>query len=331
MLRFNPGVKINENTKYMRVPALFKEYIWLVNTIRKADDDGITFAEINEKWLETELSEGVELARSTFNRHKDAIEDIFGIIIDCNRLNGYRYFISNEDVLGEDSIQNWMLNTLTVNNIIGEALTLQDRILLQPALVEGDYLKMVIKAMKKNVKLAVDYRKYGDDEPRHMTFEPYCIKLFKQRWYILGHFHRDTTADRPEVDYFGVFSFDRILNMSLTDDKFQIKPGFNAQAYFEECFGVLVNDDTEVQRIVIRVFGDERYYVKDLPIHKSQREIGQGENYTDFELFMRPTIDLSTHFVSRSYLIKVLEPQWLADEIHHMHWQAVQMYEAENK
>jgi len=315
----------------MRVPALFKEYIWLVNTIRKAGDDGITFAEINEKWLETELSEGVELARSTFNRHKDAIEDIFGLIIDCNRLNGYRYFISNEEVLGEDSIQNWMLNTLTVNNIIGEALTLQDRILLQPAPVEGDYLKMVIEAMKKNVKLAVDYRKYGDDEPRHLTFEPYCIKLFKQRWYILGHFHRNAIADRPEVDYFGVFSFDRILNMSLTDDKFQMDPSFNAQAYFEECFGVLVNDDTVAQRIVIRVFGDERFYVRDLPIHKSQREIGQGEDYTDFELFMRPTIDLSTHFVSRSFLIKVLEPQWLADEIHHMHMQAVLMYEAENK
>ena len=302
-----------------------------MNTICKAGDDGITFAEINEKWLETELSEGVELARSTFNRHKDAIEDIFGLIIDCNRLNGYRYFISNEEVLGEDSIQNWMLNTLTVNNIIGEALTLQDRILLQPAPVEGDYLKMVIEAMKKNVKLAVDYRKYGDDEPRHLTFEPYCIKLFKQRWYILGHFHRNAIADRPEVDYFGVFSFDRILNMSLTDDKFQMDPSFNAQAYFEECFGVLVNDDTVAQRIVIRVFGDERFYVRDLPIHKSQREIGQGEDYTDFELFMRPTIDLSTHFVSRSFLIKVLEPQWLADEIHHMHMQAVLMYEAENK
>ena len=302
-----------------------------MNTIRKAGDDGITFAEINEKWLETELSEGVELARSTFNRHKDSIEDIFGLIIDCNRMNGYRYFISNEEVLGEDSIQNWMLNTLTVNNIIGEALTLQDRILLQPAPVEGDYLKMVIEAMKKSIKLAVDYRKYGDDEPRHLTFEPYCIKLFRQRWYILGHFHRNAIADRPEVDYFGVFSFDRILNMSLTDDKFQMDPSFNAQAYFEECFGVLVNDETVARRIVIRVFGDERFYVRDLPIHKSQREIGQGEDYTDFELFMRPTIDLSTHFVSRSFLIKVLEPQWLADEIHHMHMQAVLMYEAENK
>ena len=120
------------------------------------------------------------------------------------------------------------------------------------------------------------------------------------------------------------------MNMSLTDDKFQMDPNFNAQAYFEECFGVLVNDDTVAQRIVIRVFGDERFYVRDLPIHKSQHEIGQGEGYTDFELFMRPTVDLSTHFVSRSFLIKILEPQWLADEVYHMHQQAVQMYEVDN-
>ncbi len=314
----------------MRVPALFKEYIWLVNTIHKTED-GISLAEINEKWLETDMSEGVELARSTFNRHKDAIEDIFGIYIDCNRQNGYKYYIGNPEVLQGESVQNWMLSTLTVNNIIGEAMSLQDRILLQPALVEGDYLKMVIEAMKKNVKLAVDYRKYGDEESRHLTFEPFCIKLFKQRWYILGHFHRDAMADKPMIDYFGVFSFDRILNMSLTNEKFKMPRSFNAQAYFDECYGVLVNDDTQVQRIVIRAFGDERYYMKDLPIHKSQREIGQGEYYTDFELIMRPTIDLSGHLLSRSNLIKVLEPQWLADEIHDLHLHSVRLYEQKNE
>ena len=56
----------------MTIPAKFKEYIWLVNTIRRARR--ITFAEINERWVETDMSGGVELARSTFNRHKDAIE-----------------------------------------------------------------------------------------------------------------------------------------------------------------------------------------------------------------------------------------------------------------
>ena len=311
----------------MTTPTKFKEYIWLVNTIRRAN--GITFAEINEKWLETDMSVGVELARSTFNRHKDAIEDIFGIYIDCNRQNGYKYYIGNEDVLSEDSVQNWMLNTLTVNNIIGESLSLQDRILLQPAPVEGDYLKMVIDAMKKNVRIVVDYRRYGTDTPNHLTFEPYCIKLFKQRWYVLGHFHREATVNRDVLDYFGVFSFDRILNMSLTDEKFQIDSNFIAQAYFEECYGVLVGDGTQAERIVIRAFGYDQFYIRDLPIHKTQREIGRGEDYTDYELFMRPTIDLSGHILSRSNQIKVIEPKWLADEIRNMHLQAAMMYESD--
>ena len=309
----------------MTIPALFKEYIWLVNTIREAN--GITFAEINDKWLDTEMSDGVELARSTFARHKDAIEDIFGIYIDCDRQNGYKYYVGNEEVLSEDSVQNWMLNTLKVNNIISESMSLQDRILLQPVPAEGDFLTKVIEAMKRNVKITIEYRKYGDEQPKNLTFEPYCIKLFKQRWYVLGHFHRDATDDMPESDYFGVFSFDRILSMTLTEEKFQMDPDFNAYAYFEECYGVLVNDATEVERIVIRAYGYERFYLRDLPLHKSQKEIDQGENYTDFEFFMRPTIDLSYHLLSSSDHIKVLEPKWLADEIYDMHLQASLLYE----
>jgi hypothetical protein len=46
----------------MNIPTKFKEYIWLVNTIRKARR--ITFAEINERWLETEMSGGVDLPRT---------------------------------------------------------------------------------------------------------------------------------------------------------------------------------------------------------------------------------------------------------------------------
>lgn len=311
----------------MTKPARFKEYIWLVNTIRRARK--ITFAEINERWVETDMSGGVELSRSTFLRHKNSIEYIFGIYIECDRHNGYRYYIGNDYVFSENSVQNWMLSTLSVNNIISESLSLQDRILLQPVPYEGNHLKMVIEAMKKNLKIAVEYRKYGTDKPNHLTFEPYCIKLFKQRWYILGHFHRDATEEKPESDYFGMFSFDRIISMSLTDVKFQMDPDFDAQTFFDECYGVLVGDGTKPERIVIRAYGFERFYMRDLPLHKTQRVIEQGEDFTDFELYMRPTIDFSGHILSRSNQIKVLSPQWLADEIHDMHVEAALMYEPE--
>ncbi|MBP5387966.1 MAG: WYL domain-containing protein [Prevotella sp.] len=311
----------------MKTAFKFKEYIWLVETIHKARK--ITFSEIQEKWLRSSLSEGVELARSTFNRHKDAIQDMFGIYIECDRQNGYKYYIGNDEVLEGNSVQNWLLSTLSVNNIISESLSLQNRILLQSVPTENDYLGMVIEAMKKSVRIAVEYRKYGSDTPNHLNFEPYCLKLFKQRWYILGHFHRDATEEKPESDYFGMFSFDRILSIELTDTKFRIDPDFDAQEYFNECYGVLVGDDTKPERIVIRAYGFERFYLKDLPVHKSQHEIVKGENFSDFELFMRPTIDFSAHLLSRGSLIKVLTPKWLADEIHTMHLEAAAIYEPE--
>ena len=310
----------------MTTPILFKEYIWLVKTISKARR--ISFAEINERWINTEMSDGIPMARATFNRHKDAIEDIFGIIIDCDRQNGYKYYIDNENVLREDSVQNWMLSTLSVNNIISESLSLQKRILLESVPYEGNYLTTAIEAMKLSVRIAIKYRKYGDTQPRELDFEPYCLKMFRQRWYVLGHFYREV-ADGEPIDYFGMFSFDRILEMKLTNVKFIIDSVFDAEEYFSECFGVLVNEDTKAKRIVLRVYGFEQYYLEDLPLHHSQHEIGHGEDYTDYELFLRPTPDFVSHLLSLGTQVKVLSPQRLADEVGQAHWDAAEMYSCE--
>ena len=81
----------------MKVPILFKEYIWLIETIYQAGR--ITFAEINEKWQRREESGGVDLSRTTFNRHRDAILDMFGVVIECDRKDGNRYYIYNIELL----------------------------------------------------------------------------------------------------------------------------------------------------------------------------------------------------------------------------------------
>lgn len=47
----------------MTTPTLFKEYIWLVNTIYQAGR--ISLSDINKKWMRTEMSEGVEMAPTT--------------------------------------------------------------------------------------------------------------------------------------------------------------------------------------------------------------------------------------------------------------------------
>ena len=228
----------------MRTPALFKEYIWLVNTIHRAGR--ISFAEINEKWLRTEMSEGIPLSRTTFNRHKDAIEDIFGIYIDCDRRDGYRYYIGNEEVLREDSVQNWMLSTLTVNNLVSESMGLQHRIVLENIPSEGVNLEKVIQAMKDDRRVVIHYRRYQSTETRTFTLSPYCIKLFRQRWYLLGRFNDGG---------FAMFSFDRIQEITISEETFKIEHDFDASDFFGECYGVVIGDGSKPERIVLRAYG----------------------------------------------------------------------------
>lgn len=302
----------------------FKEYIWLVNTIYQARS--ITLAEINEKWLQTEMSEGIPLSRTTFHRHRIAIEEIFGLYIDCDRNNGYKYSIGNRYVLQENSVQNWMLSTLSVSSTVSESLALKDRILLEPVSSGHEYLSTVIEAMRRSVRIKVAYQRFGADKSKDLDFEPYCIKLFNRRWYVLGHYQKTDPSDNVIDDFFGVFAFDRICSLSLTDIKFTVDPDFDAEAYFEECFGVVVHDDTMVERVVIRAFGQERFYLKDLPLHHSQREIARGDDYTDFELTLRPTMDFCNCLLSHGSRIKVLSPERLALEIFEMHAEAARLY-----
>lgn len=310
----------------MKIPILFKQYIWLIETIYEAGK--ITFAEINEKWLRTEESEGVELSRTTFNRHRDAILDMFGVIIECDRKDGYRYYIDNKDVLSDDSIANWLFSTLSVGNMLDENVGVQDRILLESIPSGNQDLRLIIKAMRENRRMIITYRRYGAASANSFLVAPYCVKLFKRRWYVLVHFDRPSYRDNGNgsKEALSILSLDRIENIELLQDKFTVNPEFNAVAFFNECFGIVVGDGTKPVRIVLRAYGMEPHYLRDLPLHHSQREIFATEEYTDFELFMRPTSDFKASLMSRGEWLQVISPDWLALDMQNWLQAAINRY-----
>jgi len=310
----------------MKIPILFKQYIWLIETIYEAGK--ITFAEINEKWLRTEENEGVELSRTTFNRHRDAILDMFGVIIECDRKDGYRYYIYNKDVLNDNSIANWLFSTLSVGNMLDENVGVQDRILLESIPSGNQDLRLVIKAMRENRRMIITYRRYGAASANSFPVAPYCVKLFKRRWYVLVRFDRPSNRDNGNGDKeaLSILSLDRIENIELLQEKFTINPEFDAVAFFNECFGIVVGDGTQPVRIVLRAYGMEPHYLRDLPLHHSQREILSTEEYTDFELFMRPTSDFKASLMSRGEWLQVISPDWLAIDMQNWLQAAINRY-----
>ena len=592
----------------MKASALFKQYVWLVDTIRRCKR--ITLADLNQRWMHTELSEGRPLSRTTFNRHRSEVEEIFGIVIGCDADNCY--YIVSSDVIHTDTVQQWMLSTLTVSNIVGEARNLHDRILLESIPTEGELLRQIVEAMQRSVLINITYRRYGSTTDANWTIAPYCIKLFRRRWYLVGNIrstgfqpvtqrgtgtlpvsvsqgdtttlhvsvsqrgtgnlpvsinqgdmgnlpvsvnqedkstrpvseikdwhqrfhsvpHRENKAlqsitfrlydslpkeviediklkldikkedssyninqyqrlrqkiaeyedagygqcflrderiaavmqntlkhfdgeryqlicwcimpnhvhvlievnegwslsrimhgwrsytaneanrilgrtgkfwmeeyydryirndnhlqktinyilnnpanaglngwpwvgDRstgfqpvlqakglqPVVQARGLYpypqntqagslypypgneqagnlhpitlSFDRITSLTLTDEPFTIDPDFDAEAFFSEYFGVMTDDRIPLQRIVLRAFGNERFALRDLPLHPSQKLLEECDDHVDFELFLRPTTDFLAHILSRGRWVKVISPESIAQQISDLHKESV--------
>ncbi len=293
----------------MKSSLLFKQYVWLVDTIRRCRR--ITLAELGERWQRTDLSEGAPLSRTTFNRHRAAVEEIFGITIGCDADN--RYYIVDNGLIHSDTVQQWMLSTLTVSNIVGEARGLHDRILLESIPTEGEYMQLAVEAMRRSVCIKIRYRRYGRTEDSEWTVEPYCIKLFRRRWYLLSHTGKG----------YMVLSFDRITDIALTDEPFTVAPDFDADSFFSEYYGVMVDARIPLTRIVLRAYGNERYALRDLPLHHSQRLLEEGDEYVDFELFLRPTTDFLAHILSRGRWVEVISPDAIAQQISDMHRDAI--------
>ena len=288
----------------MKIPELFKEYIWLVNTIYQTGK--ISFSKINEKWLRTEMSGGVELARTTFHRHKDAIEDIFGIIIECDKKDGFKYYIANKSVLREDTIQNWMLSSLTVHTAVQEGVSLQKRILLEEIPSGYKYLQPMLEAMKTNHCISFSYQKYNDAEIKtYPTAEPYCLKLYKQRWYLLTKIKQQ----------FRTFSLDRIRSLEISEETFLLDKDFDAEAYFHDYFGVFRDEQTPPQRVVIRASKEESPYLRDLPLHHSQKEINTTADYSDFSYFLSPSDDFIGEILRKKDRLCVISPKELREKI----------------
>ena len=298
----------------MKLPEIFKEYVWLVNTIRRSRN-GLSLSEINEEWVKTEMSGGLPMARNTFLRHKQNVEEMFGIFIECDPHNDYRYYIGNSYVLQQSSIQNWLLRTLTVGNIISESRGLQERILLEDIMADSHLLEQLMTAMQQGRKTWIDYRKYQPAETRRRLVEPYCLKLFHQRWYLLA---------RQADGQFRVFALDRIRQIDVSKHHFAIDPAFDAEDYFSECYGVVTGDGTEPCSILLRAYGREQYALQDLPLHHTQRIVSQEADHTDFELTLRPTSDFIAHLLSRGRWLKVIRPQALADEVRRQHLAAAE-------
>jgi len=164
---------------------VYQRYQWLIDLIQRSG--GITFEEIDKAWRRSSMNANPysPLSERTFHRHKNDIEEIFGITIKCHK-HSNKYFIDNEDEVESGVVQDWMLSTIAVGNMLSESKDLRDRIQFEEIPVGVNHLDTIINAMRENRVLRMVYQSFWSDVKQDTWIQPYFIKVFQQRWYIIG-------------------------------------------------------------------------------------------------------------------------------------------------
>ena len=300
---------------------LLNKYVWLVETLYRAKK--ITLKEINRRWLETDLSEGLEIPRRTFHSWKNAVEEMFGLVILCDKSDGDRYYIENREVLEDDGLQRWLLNTMSASNTLLDNKSLSDRILLESIPSGQTFLEDVMKAMKQGKVLEITYKSYWREHESTFRVAPYCVKLFRQRWYLVGN-----SVNEAKIR---IYSLDRFLEAKLTDEPFEYPKDFSPEVYFEGCFGIIREESCPLETVKLKVSPNQANYLRSLPLHHTQKELVQTADYSIFSVEVRPTFDFRQELLWNGDALQVLEPLWLRQEMAKTVQRMRDNYKTENK
>ncbi len=297
---------------------LINKYVWLVETIYQSG--GISLKELKEKWLQSDLSEGTKIAERTFHKWRIAVEEMFGIIIDCERVGGYHYYIANEEELRGGGLRNWLLDTFSVSNTLMEHKSLGKRILTESIPYGHEQLPELLAAMNDNRVVSITYQSYWRESGAMFEVHPYCVKMFKQRWYLLAY--------SPGDDRMRIYALDRIRDIDTTERTFQMPDDFDPAGFFSDFYGIIADREISKETVRLKVSADQSHYLRSLPLHHSQREVERHDEYSIFELRLRPAYDFYMELLSMGGAVEVLAPQGLREE---MRRQAKQMWEQYRK
>lgn len=301
----------------------FGRYVWLIDTLRHYKH--LSYKEISKKWEESGLSygEGDKLPLRTFHNHREAILDIFNIIIEIDpEVKGYKYHILNPQEVEGDGFRSWLIDSYATLNQIQADGKLKDRIEFENIPSGHTWLTIFMQAMRGNHVMEITHQGFSRRYADTFRIEPYCLKVVNRRWYIIANSPYFETLNREHKGEEGyvphkeilTYGLDRILQATILDETFTPKNNFNIKKYFKGCAGIITSDDP-IQHVVIKAYDQTPDYLRTLPLHESQKEISTDDNSTTFAYDVKPTYDFLQLILHQGSNIEVIEPQELRDKI----------------
>lgn len=160
----------------------------------------------------------------------------------------------------------------------------------------------LLNAIDNKAVIDIEYLGFYDDKTSHKTVNPYYLKQYGLRWYLLASF--------KGKDRIYTFALDRIKDVSQLPDEEYEPSDVDFEHYFDDIIGV-AHFDNEIEHIEIWVAAEELPYIISKPFHKSQKIVSQDEYGAIISIDVRWNFELEQAILGYGDWVEVMEPVWL--------------------
>jgi predicted DNA-binding transcriptional regulator YafY len=274
--------------------------------IKKLRKQPATFSEIAD-YLNFESGlQGYDfnISKRTFDRDRHDIRSLFNIDIAWDKHRKV-YFLDMED---QPEANERILEAFDTFNALNITDRLSDYIHFENRKSMGtENLYGLLHVIKNRMQIKFQYQKFWEDKPTLKSVEPYALKEFRNRWYLVG---TDT-----KINELRIYALDRLTDLAITKSKFVYPSDFSVNAYFENCFGIIAHDGQSPEEVVLSFTPHQGKYIKSLPLHHSQQILIDNKNEFRIRLHLVVTFDFVMEILSYGPEVKVIEPLTLKNEI----------------
>ncbi len=252
----------------------------------------------------------------TFQRDMNDIRFLYNIDIRYNRAEDI-YFIDDSN---SSPITDRTLEAFDILNAFRVADELRGDVYFETRKPQGtENLYLLLHAIKNKLRIKFCYQKFWEDIITQRAVDPYALKEFKNRWYLMAKDNKD-----GKVKSFGL---DRLNDLEITNIRFTIPTGLNTEEKFRYCFGIISAEGKEPEDIILSFDPVQGKYIKSLPLHHEQKVLIDNHEELQIQLRLCITHDLLMELLSYGDSMKVLQPQSLVQLVKEAHQKAIELYQ----
>jgi predicted DNA-binding transcriptional regulator YafY len=292
-----------------------KGYLWRYGKIvqKVQQQPYVTKSELLE-YLSSEtenvryLDDGMEVGLSarTLERDLREIRNLVGVNIEYST-SKRGYYIEGDNVFGKTALQR-MVESFEMFRSLNVAQNLENVLYPEKERPQGmEHMYGLINAIKNRLRIRFVYTKFSDENSSRRSGNPYALKEFNRRWYVLLHDDGDKRIK--------VFGLDRMSELEVTCERFFAVSQPDVEALFASCYGITIPDEAQPQEVILAFAPLQAKYVKSLQLHHTQKIVSETADELRISLNVYLTFELEKQILSYGEEAKVIQPAILAERI----------------